>query len=169
MNKIIFTFFFSLILSNCISQKKAVVTDSCYVSSHKFILSETKDGIVEIKAFLSKQQVPVLKTVKMSGPVYFVRENGKENILQDDVFVENGDIVKVFLIVGNEAPECVRKDRNLNFEDDFCGMNVQGIIISPDGIVLTDLVYSGFTCIKENALGLKDLFTFANSEIKKSK
>ena len=167
MNKIIFTIFFSLILSSCILQKKVVVTDSCNVSSHKFILTET-DGIAGIKAFIGKQEVPVLKTVKMSGPVYFVRENGKENILQDDVFVENGDIVKVFLIVGNEAPNSMRKDRNLNFKDDFCGMNVQGVIISPDGIVLTDLVYNGFTCIKENALGLKDLFTFANSEIKKS-
>ncbi len=167
MNRIRFTIFFSLIFSNCISQKRVVVTDSCKVSSHKFILTETKDGIVEIKAFLNKQEVPVLKTVKMSGPVYFVRENGKENILQDDVFVENGDIVKVFLIVGNEAPECMRKDKNLKFKDGFCGMNVQGVIISPDGIILTDFMYNDFTCVKENYLELKDLFTFANSEIKK--
>lgn len=151
---------------NCFSQVRVgtVVTDSCYVFNHKFVLTETKNGIAKIKAFSGEKEATVLNTIKMSGPVYFVRENGKQNILQDDIFMKNGDIVKVFLIIGNEAPSCIKKDRNLKFEDEFCGMNVQGIVISPDGIRLTDFMYRGFTCIREHPLGLKDLFSFANSD-----
>jgi len=165
IRKALVTVVINFVFINCFSQVKTIVTDSCYISSHKFILTDT-DGIAEIKAFLKGEEIPVLKTIKMSAPVYFVKENGKENVLQDDIFIENGDIVKTFLIVGNEAPMCMRKDRNLKFKDGFCGMNVQGVLISPDGITLTDFMYNDFSCVKENYLELKDLYSFANSDIK---
>lgn len=160
MKKILFLLI-SLFYLNSYSQEKQIITDSCFISKHKFVLTE-KNGIAGIKAFLGKQEISISNKVKMTPPVYFVKQNGKENVLQDDLFVKNGDIVKVFLIVGNKAPECALEGMNL--KNDFCGMNVQGIIISPDGIKLTDFMYNGLTCITQNPLDMKDLYTFAHSK-----
>lgn len=170
MNKLLILILVSLNFTNCFSQKKTTVnekvtvTDSCNVSGYKFILTET-NGIAQLKAFSNNKELPVLKTIKMSGPVFFVRKNGTEKILKDDVSIDNGDTVTVFLLLGNEAPQCSKEGRNLKFKEDFCGMNVQGVVISPKGITLTDFMYNGFTCVKENPLENKDLFTFANSGI----
>ena len=143
------------------------VSDSCFVAGHKFILLE-EDGIAKLKAYQKGNEVPVSKTIKMSGPTFFVKKNAINDLLLDDVFTANGDIVKVFLLTGNDAPMCVREDRNLKFKDDFCGMTVQGVVISPDGIALTDLVYNGLTCVREHPLRLKDLLTFGTYGIKES-
>ncbi|CAA0148520.1 hypothetical protein [Tenacibaculum maritimum] len=153
----------NLFCMTCFAQKKAIVTDTCFAFGYKFILAE-KDNIAFIKAYRNNQEVLISKTVKMCPPVYFVEQNRKNKVLQDEVLLKNGNIVKVLLMVGNEAPECTRKNKNLKYKDGFCGMNVQGIVIAPNGIRLTEFMYNDFTCKKENYLGMKDLYTFAHSK-----
>ena len=100
--KLIWNLILGLFFTGITAQEK--ISDSCYIANHKFMLSE-KNGIATLEAFLNDEKIPISNTIKMPPPVYFVRKGRMDNILSDDIFVDNGDIVKVFLLVVNEAPE----------------------------------------------------------------
>lgn len=154
---------FVFVLNSNAQNKKTI--DSCTIKNTKFLLVNN-NGIAKLKAYSGDLEIPIKGVVKMSPPSFFIKERKNKNkVLQDEVFAKNGDVVTVFLLVGNEAPSCMKNDYNLKFKEDFCGMSVQGVVISPDGIKLTEFMYNGLTCIRENALETKDLWSFVNRNL----
>lgn len=143
------------------SQKKTTLIDSCIVKGIEF-KTYKKNGIACIKAYHHGKEIAIKGKLSLGGSSYFIRERKTNKVFQDDVNV-NGDYRKVFLIVGNKAPICLKEQYpNRKFLKDFCGMSVQGIVISGDGIFISPMMYNGtLTCIRENPLSLKDLWTFA--------